>query len=63
MLRLEPRTIAAIEDKGQALVVALREAYKEKNINASGLLSASVRFAIEDSSLVWYATDYYPYPD
>jgi hypothetical protein len=63
MLGLEPRTIIALEEKGQEGVELCRLALSEQGINASGLLSSSARFEMTPQFLAWYAIGYVEYVD
>ena len=63
MLTLEPRTITALEDKGQEGVELFRLALSERGVNASGMLSSSARFELQPTALVWYAIGYVEYVD
>ena len=58
MLTLEPRTITALEDKGQEAIFLFRQELADRKINASGFLSSSARFELQPKALVWYAADY-----
>ena len=62
-MQLEPRTITALEEKGQEGVELFRLALSERGVNASGMLSSSARFELQPTALVWYAIGYVEYVD
>ena len=57
-MQLEPRTITALEEKGQEGINLYRYYLDLFKINATGFLSASAKFELRPDALVWLAAEY-----